>query len=221
MAHKKLERFAEVRGFPNCLVLFWEDASKEAFSMRSSWNSSHFRNASPLTLELGCGKGEYTIELARRFPDRNFIGVDIKGNRLWKGAKIALDDKLNNVAFLRTRIDFIDKAFGPNEVEEIWITFPDPQKEKARKRLTHPMFLGRYRKFLKPDAMIHLKTDSDLLFEYTLDVISKENHVLLDSTNDLYENKPGRDEVRLTQTFYEKIFLKEGKKIKYLKFQLF
>ena len=157
---------------------------------------------------------------ARRFPDRNFIGIDIKGNRLWKGAKTALDDKLGNVAFLRTRIDYIDKAFGPDEVEEIWITFPDPQKEKAKKRLTHPMFLARYRKFLKPGAVIHLKTDNELLFEYTLGVISKENHVLLDSTNDLYENKQGSEEAGETQTFYEKIYLKAGKKIKYLKFRI-
>src|SRR5690349_19150384 len=163
----KLEKFADFETFENCFSLTFQQLPL-GFDMRGRWKEAYFENSNPLVLELGCGKGEYTVGLARNNPGKNFIGVDIKGNRIWTGAKQAIDENLLNVAFLRTRIDFIESSFSKNEVDEIWITFPDPQPQKtrARKRLTHPLFLGRYRQFLKPGGIIHLKTDSTSLYEY-------------------------------------------------------
>src|SRR5687767_6021952 len=146
----KLQKFAEVESFPNCFVLPYADLSK-GFPLKGKWRKEYFKNEHPLVLELGCGRGEYSIGLAQKHPEKNFVGVDIKGNRIWTGARQALEQKMQNVAFLRTRIDFIELCFAEDEVDEIWITFPDPQPQKprARKRLTHPLFLERYRKFLK------------------------------------------------------------------------
>ena len=183
-----------------------------------------FRKDQPIVLELGCGKGEYTIDLSKRVPDRNYIGVDIKGARLWRGAKTATEEGLPNVAFLRTRIEFIEAFFGPGEVSEIWLTFSDPQLKSENSRLTSPLFLERYRKFLKPGGIIHLKTDSRFLHEYSKAVALENGLTILDSTVDLYGRcslpSEGLDALYEVQTFYEKMFLSQGYKITYLEFTI-
>lgn len=216
----KLEKFAELETFANCFSFFFDNL-EQGFPYKGKWREVVFKNDKPVVLELGCGKGEYTIGLATNNPGKNYIGVDIKGNRIWTGAKHALENTLSNVAFLRSRIDFIDHCFGENEVDEIWITFPDPQPQKTRqrKRLTHSLFLNRYRKFLKPDGVIHLKTDSTSLYEYTLAVISENNLPLLWHTCDLYNNcPPDRQELVNIKTYYEKLFTDKGEDIKYILF---
>lgn len=218
----KLEKFEELETFDNCFKFFFENIPN-GFPVKGKWRDELFHNQNPIVLELGCGKGEYTIGLAQKHPEKNFIGVDIKGNRIWTGAKQSLDNNLNNVGFLRTRIDFIDHCFAENEVDEIWITFPDPQPQKTRerKRLTHPIFLNRYRKFLKHAGMLHLKTDSTGFYEYTLEVIKEQNLPLLWHTSDLYKNCPA-DRLELTsiKTYYEALFTAKGEDIKYISFQL-
>jgi tRNA (guanine-N7-)-methyltransferase len=217
----KLEKFADVEGFSNCFKFFFEDL-KDGFKQKGKWHE-FFGNKNPIVLELGCGKGEYTIGLATKHPEKNFIGVDIKGNRIWSGAKFALENKLNNVGFLRTRIDFIDHCFATNEIDEIWITFPDPQPQstRQRKRLTHMMFINRYRKFLKPGGSVHLKTDSTGFYEYTLEVIRENNLKLIWDTNDLYHNcPPGRRELIEIKTYYEQLFTAKGEDIKYIHFMI-
>ncbi len=221
MAKKKLERFADIKTFPNVFEFNYSELSK-GFGVNGKWNSAFFKNGHPIVLELGCGKGEYTVGLARRSPEKNFIGVDLKGNRLWVGAKQILDEQIANAAFLRTRIDFIDHCFAPSEVSEIWITFPDPQPQKtrARKRLTNMRFLDRYRKFLKPDGIIHLKTDSKSFYDYTIEVIEENKYTLLDHTDDLYAVPSSRPlELTEIKTYYEGIFSSKGFKICYLKFR--
>ncbi len=218
----KLEKFADVDSFKNCFTLFFENISK-GFALKGKWCSDYFKNQQPLVLELGCGKGEYTVGLATARLDKNFIGVDIKGNRIWTGAKMAIESRLNNVAFLRTRIDFIEYCFEKNEVDEIWITFPDPQPQstRARKRLTHPMFTNRYKNILKPGGLVHLKTDSTSLYEYTLENIAENKFNLIWHTNDLYKNcPPDRQELVNIKTYYEKLFTDRGEDIKYIVFQI-
>jgi tRNA (guanine-N7-)-methyltransferase len=180
-----------------------------------------FNNDHPVLLELGCGKGEYTVGLARQYPGKNFIGVDIKGARIWKGAKIANEGGLENVAFLRTRIEFIESFFGPAEIDEIWITFPDPQLKKRRnkKRLTGPLFLNHYRTFLKDRGVVHLKTDNDVLFRYTARLARHNGLEILAETGDLYHSAI-LDELLSIQTTYEKLFLSEGSNINYIAFRL-
>jgi tRNA (guanine-N7-)-methyltransferase len=221
MGKRKLERFAEVAAFPHVFHLSFEQV-KEGLKLKGKWNADFFKNNNPIVLELGCGKGEYTVGLAQKYPHLNFIGVDIKGNRLWRGAKIALENKMTNVAFLRTRIDFIEACFAQNEVSEIWITFPDPQPQKtrARQRLTSPLFLDRYKKIIKPGSIIHLKTDNKPLWEYTLEMIKENKCELLIATDDLYASvSPELTEAASIQTFYENLFSKQGFKICYLKFK--
>lgn len=216
----KLQKFAEFETLPNCFSFFFENLS-EGFRYKAKWNKEIFKTEQALVLELGCGKGEYTVGLASKNPAKNYVGVDIKSNRIWTGAKNALELKLQNVAFLRSRIDFIDSCFGEDEVDEIWITFPDPQPQKTRqkKRLTHPLFLNRYRKFLKPNGFIHLKTDSTSLYEYTLEVIKEQNLKLLWHTNNLYANcPPERQELVNIKTYYEQLFTAKGEDIKYILF---
>jgi tRNA (guanine-N7-)-methyltransferase len=218
----KLEKFADLKTFPNCFDLFFKDLDT-VFANKGNWHAAVFKNDNPIVVELGCGKGEYTIGLAEKNPSKNFIGVDIKGNRIWSGAKQALENKLNNVAFLRTKIDFTDYCFAENEVSEIWITFPDPQPQKARarQRLTNPIFLNRYKTMLKPGGLVHLKTDSTSMYEYTLEVIKENNHTLLFSTDNLYQNCPAdRQELIAIKTHYEKLFTDKGEDIKYCCFQL-
>lgn len=187
--------------------------------MKGRWNSDFFRNDNPVTLELGCGKGEYTVALAQRYPDRNFIGIDIKGARLWRGCKTVTEQNLPNVAFIRTHVNNAELLFRTNEVSEIWITFPDPQLEHERKRLTAPVFLERYSRVLREGGLIHLKTDDIQLFEYSLGVINGHRHKLHYSTSDLYASGCAGD-APLVQTYYERIWLEKGKKICYLSFSL-
>ena len=189
--------------------------------LKLKWKSSVFHNDNPVVLELGCGKGEYTTGLAAIFPHNNYIGVDIKGARMWRGAKNAHEAQMPNVAFLRTRIEFIDCFLGEDEINEIWITFPDPHpgKKNSNKRLTCPWFLNKYRGFLKNNGIIHLKTDNDELYEYTLRLIVKNNLELIYSTKHLYGGDK-TDAILSIRTHYESLYLKDGIKIKYLSFRL-
>src|SRR5688572_33160801 len=170
MAKNKLQRFAELRTFSNVHEFLFTERETD-FKLKGKWNTDHFKNSNPIVLELGCGKGEYSNGLAEKYPNLNFIGVDIKGARIWRGSKTAQEKKLLNVAFLRTQIEFIESCFEKEEVSEIWITFPDPQPNKEKKRLTHPVFLNRYKNILKQKGVIHLKTDSAELYEFTLETI--------------------------------------------------
>ncbi|MDF2449122.1 MAG: tRNA ((7)-)-methyltransferase [Bacteroidota bacterium] len=219
----KLEKFAELNTFENTFSFHHFDIP-DGFSKKGKWHAEVFKNENPIVVELGCGRGEYTIGLAEHTLQKNFIGVDVKGNRIWTGARHATDHQLKNVAFLRTRIDFIDHCFSENEVSEIWITFPDPQpqKNRARKRLTNPaFFLNRYKKILKPGGLIHLKTDSTFFYDYTMEVIKENNFHLLYATHNLYKNCPeGRDELIRIKTYYEGLFTAKGEDIKYCCFQI-
>lgn len=227
MGHHKLERFAENLTFPNLFQVSFEMLQQGGFPLRGKWHE-HFGNDNPITLELGCGKGDYTIALARLHPDRNYIGIDIKGARLWRGAKTGHEEHMGNVAFIRTRIELIEQFFAANEVSEIWITFPDPQPKKANKRLTSPRFLSHYINFLKPGSPIHLKTDSQELHQYTMEeVIAPANYAVEYHTADLYSTpaqehpeQPCLAEAQMTQTFYEKMFLAQGMPITYVKFRI-
>ena len=189
--------------------------------MKGRWNEKFFKNDHPVILELGCGRGEYTVNLAELFPRNNYIGIDFKGARLWRGAKTAMENEMKHVAFLRIEIECIENFFTADEVSEIWITFPDPhpQLSRERKRLTSPRFLSMYKNILKKGGIIHLKTDNIDLYEYTLGIIKENNLIVLESTNDLY-NSDLQDEVMGIKTTYEKIFLKQDFKICYLKFVL-
>lgn len=217
----KLQRFAENKTFGNLFQLQYHQVVK-GFENKGKWGRNFFGNNHELILELGCGKGEYTVGLANEYRDKNYIGVDIKGARLWKGLKEARENNLTNVAFIRTRINLIEYYFGKDEVSEIWITFPDPQPNriKVKKRLTSPWFLNSYARFLKPDGIIHLKTDNIIFFEYTLDIIKEMGHELLYSTYDVYKTESVDSPLTQIQTYYEKIWLEHGTKIKYLKFRL-
>lgn len=225
MGHHKLERFAENLTFPNLFQVSFEMLKEGDFEYRGRW-CDYFGNNNPITLELGCGKGDYTISLARLHPDRNYIGVDIKGARLWRGAKTGVEERMKNVAFVRTRIEMIQSFFAPDEVSEIWVTFPDPQPKKPNKRLTSERFLEYYRHFLAPGSPIHLKTDSQELHDYTLnEVVPAGGYRVEYATDDLYATpaaehpeQPCLAEAQMTQTFYEKMFLAEGKPITYMKF---
>jgi tRNA (guanine-N7-)-methyltransferase len=223
MAKRKLKKFAEVSAFDNCFFLSFEDSRAEGLPLKGKWNKTYFKNNNPIIVELGCGKGEYTVGLAKRFPDKNFIGVDIKGNRIWTGAKTAIENKMHNVAFIRTRIDFIEACFAENEVTEIWITFPDPQPQKSRirNRLTHTMFINRYKKVVKDGGFVNLKTDNEPFYEFTKETVAENRLQLLDATNDLYADTTQRDEALTSiKTYYEKKFSDLGFKICYLKFKL-
>jgi len=232
MGHGKLRKFAENETF-RCLlqpdaqaVLDKQPGSRELklhdHAIKGRWGSEMFGNSHPIVLELGCGKGDYTIALALRHPEINFIGVDIKGARLWKGAKFATENALPNVAFLRTRIEFIEAFFGPEEVSEIWLTFSDPQlRGSENSRLSSPLFLERYRKFLRPGGIVHLKTDSRFLYEYTSAVVKANDLKVLAAGTDIYHNPiDAPAEVTQVQTFYEKMFLEMGLPITYLAFTI-
>ena len=220
MAKNKLKKFAELKTFDHVIEPPIDEPNK-SFDLKGQWNKFFFKNENPIVLELGCGRGEYTVSLAQKFLKKNFIGIDVKGSRIWSGAKESQEKKLTNVGFLRTRIDLIQKYFSKNEIDEIWITFPDPQLKRSRlkKRLTHPKFLKLYNQILKPNSVIHLKTDNQFLHGFTLGVIAGEGHQLIDSTNDLYASEVERDNLDI-KTYYEKIFLSKGMPITYLKFIL-
>ena len=208
----KLQKFAEVTAFSNCY--------ERATELKGKWATHVFKNDNPITLELACGKGEYTLGLAKRFPDRNFIGVDIKGNRIWKGAKYALENNMHNVAFHRIMIGNIEDYFALGEIDEFWITFPDPQHAKKRKRLTNPMFLERYRNISNSHPIMNLKSDSTRFYEYTKEVIAEQNLEVIENSDDIYQWDAIPEYLANIQTFYEKIWLEDGKKIKYLKYRL-
>lgn len=223
MGKDKIRRFNENKTFQNVVQPTREEAINN-FALKGNWNKEFFKNDNPIVLELGCGKGEYTVAMARRDKDRNFIGVDIKGSRFWRGAKTCLDEDIENAGFLRTQIEIIDHLFAENEVSEIWITFPDPQIKyrRTKHRLTDPEFLRRYNKILKPEGTVNLKTDSEFLHGYTHGVIHIEGHEVIRSTHDVYH--PDHSDIPAivteVQTYYESKFLEEGKKITYIKFKL-
>lgn len=221
MAKNKLKRFEENTTFPNLIQPKFEEVFRTEHPIKGKWNESFFKNEKPIVLELGCGKGEYTIGLAKQFPEKNFIGVDIKGARLWRGAKTAHENRMDNVAFVRTRIENITSFFGKDEVSEIWITFPDPQLKRINelKRLTSSVFLGLYKTFLKPQGLIHLKTDSIDLHRYTRALIDLNGLKVHSLTDDLYASVTD-DPILSIRTFYEQQFLDQGLPITYLCFEL-
>ncbi len=221
MGKNKLARFKEIRMFKNVFEPDNHEARSGNYFMKGNWKQDYYKNKNPLVIELGCGKGEYSVGLARKFPEKNFLGVDIKGARMWCGAKTAIDENIINLAFLRTWIEMIKSFFGQEEVDEIWITFPDPQEKKRRKkkRLTATGFLNSYRSFLIDNGIIHLKTDNDLLYNYTLSVINFNNLELVYKTSNIHKTDPD-DELLQIKTHYEQLFLKENKNINYLKFKL-
>lgn len=224
---RKLEHFAEMKTFPHVFEPSLDEVFEVDFRLKGKWAKEVFKNDHPITLELGCGKGEYTVGLAEKFPHRNFIGVDIKGARMWRGAKTVQEEGIENAAFLRTRIEFISNCFGKNEIDEIWITFPDPQMKDRRekKRLTGPLFIDRYAQFLKPDGIIHLKTDSDFFYDFSVNEALRNNYTILEQTNNLYQEKiesldQTTQDILSIRTHYERLFTAKGHKIHYLKFKL-
>ena len=216
----KLKRFIENESFQNVIQPSREDLISKNFNFYGNWNDLVFENTNPIIVELGCGKGEYTINLAKLNPDKNFIGIDIKGARFWRGAKTAVESKLTNVYFLRTQIELLNHVFQTNEIDEIWLTFPDPQIkfQRQKHRLTNPDFLKLYNNVLKPDGIVHLKTDSEFLHGYTLGLLEGMCIKPLNSNHDIYKNRNAPDEAVNIQTYYESIYLKDDKKISYLSF---
>ena len=216
----KLKRFKENETFSNVIQPTREEVIND-FSFKGKWNT-FFKNDNPIVLELGCGKGEYTIALAEKNPNKNFIGIDIKGARFWRGAKTAIENDMNNVAFIRTQIELVDYIFAKNEVDEIWITFPDPQikYQRTKHRMTNTAFLKRYHHILKEDGIMNLKTDSEFMHGYTLGLIHGEGHEILHANHNVYKNEGAPEEVTSTQTFYEKQYLEVGKPITYIRFKL-
>lgn len=206
--------------YPNVFQPTFEEL-KSGFSIQGKWKPEVFKNDNPLVVELGCGKGEYSLGLAKKYPEKNFLGIDVKGARIWKGASDAVHECISNVAFLRTRIEFIEYCFANSEVDEIWITFPDPQikKKRAKNRLTHPVFLERYSNILQDKGLIHLKTDSQFLHGYTLGIIEGHQHHLEDAEHDIYNAVLQRDNMEI-KTHYEQLFLEKNMPITYLRFRL-
>ena len=219
MSKGKLAKFADMAAFPHVFEYPFSVVDNVPFEMRGAWNERFFKNNHPIVLELGCGRGEYTVGLGRLFPGKNFIGVDIKGARMWSGAKESVETGMTNVAFLRTNIEIIDRFFAPGEVSEIWLTFSDPQMKKATKRLTSTYFMERYRRFLVDNGLIHLKTDSNFMFTYTRYMV-EHNHLPVEVlTDDLYHSGLA-DEILSIRTYYEQQWLDRGLNIKYLRFRL-
>lgn len=220
MGKDKLKRFAENKTLPTLFEPEIEEV-QDKYILKNKWAGEYFKNTNPITLELGCGRGEYTIGLAEKYPNKNFIGIDRKGARIWRGAKTAHEDNLRNAAFLRTRLEFLNNCFGKNEINEIWITFPDPhlKLKKENRRLTSPYYLDMYQDILSSESIIHLKTDNQYFYNYTLRIIQEGGHHLIFDTADLYADSC-EEEAKDFQTFYEHIFLKENTRIKYIKFRL-
>ena len=219
MSKNKLAKFNEMKQFDHVIQAPYHEIEQNDFHFKGNWAKEFFRNDNPIILELGCGKGEYTVQLAERNPDINFIGIDIKGARLYNGAKQALEKGLKNVAFLRTNIEIINRFFGENEIAEIWLTFPDPQMKKTRKRLTSTFFLENYRNFLKPDGIVHLKTDSNFQYTYTSALVHLNNFEVLAETDNLYESELVNETLQI-KTFYERQWLDRGITIKYIAFKI-
>lgn len=221
MSKNKLEKFAENETFPNFFQPSYNEVKEKGFPLKGKWGKIFFKNDNPIILELGCGRGEYTVSMAEMFPDKNFIGIDRKGARMWKGCKTSIENSLGNVAFLRMQISNITNYFDKDEISEIWITFPDPQpkRSKINKRLTSTLFLDFYRQILKPDGIIHLKTDDDFLYAYTLEVIEDLKEKLIEKQKNIYTST-NLNEILKIETYYEKMWKEEGKSIKYIKFKL-
>ena len=222
MSKGKLAKFADMATYDNVFQYPYGALEHDGFPLRGHWHEEFFHNQNPIVLELGCGKGEYTVGLARLFPDMNFIGVDIKGARMWTGATEAVRNGMKNVAFIRTNIEIIDRFFAPDEVQEIWLTFSDPQMKKPTKRLTSTFFMERYRRFLVDGGIIHLKTDSNFLFTYTTYMVERNRLPLLFRTEDLYHSPLATQHSPLItlQTYYEQMWMERGLNIKYMKWQL-
>ncbi len=224
MARRKLMQFAENKLFPHLVEPEIGDILENKFQLKGNWKSQFFKNENNLVIELGCGKGEYCVGLGKIFPDKNFLGLDIKGNRLWRGAKDVEEQSLNNVGFLRSKVDYVEALFGENEVDELWLTFSDPQPKKPERRLSSQKFLDRYKNFLKPGAIIHLKTDNRLLFNSTLEVIRDNGHKLIYHNFDIYNTwneipediKPNLS----LKTYFEEKFMQKNYRINYLQFSL-
>ncbi|WP_053992767.1 tRNA (guanosine(46)-N7)-methyltransferase TrmB [Mangrovimonas sp. TPBH4] len=218
----KLKRFKENETFSNVFQPTRDELVNAEFKLKGNWNDTVFKNDHPLVLELGCGKGEYSVALAQKYPEKNFIGIDIKGARFWRGAKTAVEDEIHNVAFLRTQIELIQYAFAENEVDEIWITFPDPQikYKRTKHRLTNSEFLKRYKHILKPEGIVNLKTDSEFMHGYTLGLLHGEGHEVLYSNHDVYRQEGSPEEVTSIQTFYESQYLEQNKPITYIRFKI-
>lgn len=217
MGKNKLSKFADMETFSNVLQVSFSEVNQNDHPIKGCWNRDFFKNDYPIVLELGCGKGEYTVGLAESDSPKNYIGIDIKGSRMWKGAKYALDNGLKNVGFLRTHIEMIDQFFGENEVSEIWLTFPDPQMKKVRKRLTSTRFIQLYRKFLKPGGIVHLKTDSNFMYRYTVEMAKTNSFGIISNCNDIYASAK-IDRALEIKTYYEKQWIARGIPIKYISF---
>ncbi|QYJ69317.1 tRNA (guanosine(46)-N7)-methyltransferase TrmB [Flavobacterium litorale] len=218
----KLKRFKENETFNNVIQPSREAEVLNNFSLKGNWGKTFFKNENPIVLELGCGKGEYTIGMAKRDPNTNFIGIDIKGARFWRGAKTAIDEGIANVAFLRTQIELIEYFFAENEIAEIWITFPDPQikYKRTKHRLTNSEFLQRYKKILVPNGIVNLKTDSEFMHGYTLGLLHGEGHEIMYANHHVYRNEGSPAIVTEIQTFYEQQYLQKGKPITYIQFKI-
>ena len=217
MGKNKLEKFADMARYPHVFEYPYSAVDNVPFDMKGNWHQQFFKNDNPIVLELGCGRGEYTVGLGRMFPDKNFIGVDIKGARMWTGATESLEAGMKNVAFLRTNIEIIDRFFAPGEVSEIWLTFSDPQMKKVNKRLTSTRFMKMYREILAGDGIVHLKTDSNFMYTYTSEMVKANRYPVLFSNDDLYHSGL-TDDILSIKTYYEQQWLDRGLTIKYIKF---
>ena len=218
----KLKRFKENETFDNVFQPTREELEDQKFELKGKWRSGFFKNDNPLVLELGCGKGEYSVSLAQKYPAKNFVGIDIKGARFWRGAKTAIEEQINNVAFLRMQIELITLAFDEYEVDEIWITFPDPQikYKRTKHRMTNSKFLELYKKILKKDGVVNLKTDSEFMHGYTLGLLHGVGHEIIYANHDVYKNEGSPEEVTSIQTFYEQQYLDQNKPITYIRFKI-
>ena len=218
----KLKRFNENKTFSNVVEPTREEVLNNTLGYKGKWNDTFFKNQNPIVLELGCGKGEYTVGLAEQYPDKNFIGIDIKGARFWRGAKTAIQNEMHNVGFIRTQIELIEHIFEEGEIDEIWITFPDPQikYKRTKHRLTNHEFLQHYKKILKKDGVVHLKTDSEFMHGYTLGLLHGEGHEVLYANHNVYHNEGAPEIVTTIQTFYEKQYLEKNKPITYIRFKI-
>jgi tRNA (guanine-N7-)-methyltransferase len=218
----KLRRFRENETFSNVFQPKRDELVDSEYELKGNWNASVFKNDNPLVLELGCGRGEYSVELAKKFPNKNFVGIDIKGARFWRGAKTAIEDGIPNVAFLRTQIELVAFAFAKHEVDEIWITFPDPQikYKRTKHRMTNSEFLKRYKTILKPDGVVNLKTDSEFMHGYTLGLLHGEGHEVLYANHNVYKQEGSPEEVTSIQTYYESQYLEQNKPITYIRFKI-
>lgn len=218
----KLKRFRENETFNNVIQPTREEVVDGQFPYKGKWSSDFFKNDNPIIVELGCGKGEYTIGLAQRNPNVNYIGIDVKGARFWRGAKTAVENGMNNVGFVRTQIELIEGIFNSNEIDEIWITFPDPQikYKRTKHRMTNSDFLKMYKRILKPEGVVNLKTDSEFMHGYTLGLLHGEGHEVLYANHNVYKNEGAPDEVLQIQTFYEQQYLEINKAITYIRFKI-